>query len=321
MQNTSSLSQSKAASQSVRPSSSKAALPKTSAKAALPKASALKPKSTNGSSTTVKPIESQKASATNTQARKPSTGNALSGEPDEDSRSRSNSTATLLPGSNEHSQRQNDSGQNSIESPGVAISKKARKKTTFEKTEAAALSELNILSRRYFLTYLSNSFVDEPIQTMFSGMRRDSAMYKEARGKVQKGYKTWKAQILAAAGQFVQRWMSTMRRSRVEEIAKLGSFSELRAEIRQDFDNSWLETVFKFGVEAVNFEDIAKNGIRYLKCERCSVSFLPKAFAINLICRCFPTVDHTSTHDGVARSRPPRPYLHQVHAQPSARYV
>lgn len=94
-------------------------------------------------------------------------------KPDMNLRNRNNSTIILLFGNNEynqkqidnikHNQKQINSKQINLKSSKIIINKKTKKKITFKKIKIIALSELNILNRRYFLIYLFNSFVDKPI--------------------------------------------------------------------------------------------------------------------------------------------------------------
>ncbi len=122
-------------------------------------------------------------------------------------------------------------------------------------------------SNRYFLTYLSNRYADEPVRTVFIGMKADHDTYKEAKRRVQSSYKTWKGQVLQASFQWIQRWIHSARGERFTYLSGLSTFSAIKAEIRSDWDNTWLETVFRFGIEAVDYEQISPEGIRFLKCK------------------------------------------------------
>lgn len=138
------------------------------------------------------------------------------------------------------------------------------------------MAELNLLSRRYFLTYLSNQYVDEPIRTVFPGMKVDNPIYKDARKRVQSSYKTWKGHVLTQANQWIQRWISSARGERLAYLSSLTVFAEFRKELSKEFENAWLETVFKFGIEAVEFERITPDGLRFLRCEYlCCVEGFP----------------------------------------------
>ena len=140
---------------------------------------------------------------------KASAGNArqVGAAKEEFERSRSNSSTTLMPSSNAHSQ-QSQTKPDVVEIIGTVSNKKT--KTTM-KIEAKAFGELNVLSRRYFLAYLSNTFTDEPVHSVFSGMKSDDSIYKEAKFCVQRSYKTWKAKVLKAALKWVQSWIKSAR--------------------------------------------------------------------------------------------------------------
>ena len=40
---------------------------------------------------------------------------------------------------------------------------------------------------------------------------------------------------------------------------------DIKAEIYKKYDYKWLESIFKFGIKAVNFKTITLNGLRFLK--------------------------------------------------------
>lgn len=96
-------------------------------------------------------------------------------------RSRSNSSTTLKANSagNSQSNQRNDANNK------VTIIKPKK-----VKLESVAMAELNVLSRRYFLTYLSNQYVNEPIRAVFPGLRVDNSIYKNTRRRIQSSYKT-----------------------------------------------------------------------------------------------------------------------------------
>ena len=52
---------------------------------------------------------------------------------------------------------------------------------------------------------------------------------------------------------WVQRWMKSAPSTRRREFLEgLSTFAELKSEIRKDYDFKWLESVFRFGLEAVD---------------------------------------------------------------------
>ena len=135
------------------------------------------------------------------------------------------------------------------------------------KTEEEAYTELNILTRRYFLAYLSNGYVEEPVQKVFPGMRPSHHIYKDAKSRVQRMYKQWKTDILAAAHKWQVRYIATLRPTISDHVANIATFKEFKAEVSQDYTKAWLDSVFKFGIEAVDFDEIQPEGLRFLKCE------------------------------------------------------
>ena len=187
-------------------------------------------------------------------------------------RRRSISSTTLMPGSNEQSQQsQSNESQNQTASQWINnrhIKKKVKLTApVIEKTEEVAWAELNLLTRRWFLAYLSNTNIDEPVMGVFEGMRHDNPVYKEAKQRVSRMYKTWKNQVLKAAEAWVARWISSARPARSAALASLTSFKQFRRELQSEFDVTWLLQIFKFGVEAVDFEQILHDGITFLRCK------------------------------------------------------
>ena len=61
---------------------------------------------------------------------------------------------------------------------------------TLTKSEKITFFELNVLFKRYFLTYLSNIFANKPVYAIFLNIKNDHAIYKEVKYRVQRLYKT-----------------------------------------------------------------------------------------------------------------------------------
>ena len=147
-----------------------------------------------------------------------------------ESRSRSVSSSTLLARSQSNSQNhpgkpsksnkpskptqvgqpsQNQPNQTLVHIPQVPLAQpqvvSSYRKPGGQKAEEVALAELLVLARRYYLTQLSNLVIDEPVQTVFPGMRPSHAQYKKAVSKVRQCYKNWKTAVLDAATKFLIR--------------------------------------------------------------------------------------------------------------------
>ena len=184
---------------------------------------------------------------------------------DGEERSRSNSTATLMPGSNSQSQT---NGHDAVVSQFSTMKRRTKDPTHSSKSEAEAFSQLNLLTRRYFLTFLSNTYADEPVRAIFPGMRSDHQVYREAKYRVQRSYKTWKGEVLKWALQWIQRWIKSATGLKRQALrSELSTFAGIKAEVRKEYDSKWLESVFRFGIEAVDFEAITEDGLRFLKCK------------------------------------------------------
>ena len=190
------------------------------------------------------------------------------------SRSRTASSSTLMARSQSNSQNQSSVYLDQTQGTQVQVSTPARKQT---KAEDAAFAELLVLSRRYYLTFLSNNIVDEPVQLIFPGMKTSHPMYKKAVTKVRQCYKNWKVAVIAAAADFVNRWISTAKADKAAKLAALNSHKALRQELLAGFCIEWLEMVFRFAIPVVDFDDVHDEGMKFLKCE-CS----RKAFAATL---------------------------------------
>ena len=151
--------------------------------------------------------------------------------------------------------------------PSLTSSVKKTQKVVEKKSEVEAMKELNIMMRRYYLTYLSSAHVDDAVRAVFPGMKSTNQVYVDACSRVRRLYKQWKSTVLDAALLWIQRWMEVAREPRRSELLDLTNFREIRNEVRAEWDDSWLEQVFKFGLEAVDFEHISRVGRKFLKCK------------------------------------------------------
>ena len=94
-------------------------------------------------------------------------------------RSRSNSLTTLMLNSN--SQSQTNEHDVVIAEPSSVTNKKSK---TSSKSETATFIELNTLSKRYFLIYLFNTFINKSIRTVFLDMKSDHRIYKDGKLRI-----------------------------------------------------------------------------------------------------------------------------------------
>ena len=74
----------------------------------------------------------------------------------------------------------------------IAAASISHARAAMGKSESVWFKELYLLARRYFLTYMWNGYLDEPIREVFPGMNKDHATYTDARKRIQANYKTWK---------------------------------------------------------------------------------------------------------------------------------
>ena len=61
---------------------------------------------------------------------------------------------------------------------------------TLTKFKKITFFKLNVLFKRYFLIYLSNIFINEPVCVIFSNMKNDYIIYKKVKYHIQRLYKT-----------------------------------------------------------------------------------------------------------------------------------
>ena len=135
--------------------------------------------------------------------------------------------------------------------------------TAITHSEEEAFQELNILTRRWFLAYLLNTFVKTPIHTTFLNMWSTHSTYKITEKKVQNMFKTWKNRTLKTARLFIN-WYIEVEDSTLTTVQE---FQFLKHELHQKFQHHWLDSVFKWAVEAVNFECCSIESLTFLQCE------------------------------------------------------
>lgn len=133
------------------------------------------------------------------------------------------------------------------------------------KTEAQACEELNIWARRFYFAFLSNTIVDEPVQRVFPGMKPNHKAYKFMKHRVMRLYKNWKTAVIKAAGEFSRRWIEQDANGR--NLSDLVTFKDLKRELNRDFKPLWLETVFRFSVNAVDVDQLSDYALRFPKCK------------------------------------------------------
>ena len=111
-------------------------------------------------------------------------------------------------------------------------------KDTISKSENQILLELNMMTRRYYLTYSSNAMVDEPLRAVLPGMKFVHPAYKKFRDKVMASFKQWKGSVLRDAKKFGNRWMASALSSRSVMLLDLRTFKELKCELSINYDLS-----------------------------------------------------------------------------------
>ena len=245
------------------------------------------PKGSTGRSISLQPANVSKPNAQAPIKRRAATqsqhATANSRDENGDLRSRSNSSTTLAAGSHENSQS-TQHGNHTVSQPtqqgklthtngsdkGVSTKpstvQQKNSTTVLSKTEDVAFSELNTRARRYYITYLSNQYAEEPVAEVFPGISTTNTTYKDAKYRVCRSYKNWKTDILKYALAWMTRWMTTQRPKRAEYLLSLNTFREIRDKLRSEYDNTWPESIFKFALDAVDFREISRLGHKFLRC-------------------------------------------------------
>ena len=145
------------------------------------------------------------------------------------------------------------------------VSQTARYFGSLVKTEEQTCEELNIWARRFYFVFLFNTIVDESMQRVFSEMKFNHKTYKFMKHRVMRLYKNWKIAVIKAAEEFFRRWIEQNANDR--NLSDLVTFKNLKRELNCDFRSLWLETVFRFSVNAVNVNQLSDYVIRFLKCK------------------------------------------------------
>ena len=70
------------------------------------------------------------------------------------------------------------------------ITNKKKVMKIIKKNKTLIITKLNIFSKRYFLIYLFNTYVNEFIRIVFSGIKIEYIIYKSVKRRVQSLYKT-----------------------------------------------------------------------------------------------------------------------------------
>ena len=114
---------------------------------------------------------------------------------------------------------------------------------------------LNIHSRRYYLAFLCNAKIEEPVRATFPGLKESDDLFREGLSRVRKSYKNWKSQVTKAVSDWVTRWITTSPNR--DELANLMTHRDIKDSVKESFKVSYLETLFKFGSSVVDFEAIS----------------------------------------------------------------
>ena len=171
------------------------------------------------------------------------------------------------PAKKAHAPLKSQSSLDNRQFPSDSIQPQMQLTNTITKAEAEAFGELMTMTRRYYLTYLCNKIVDEPVRAVFPGMRSTHPTFKTAQERVKKSYKGWKTGVLEHAQVFVERWINNAKPDVGRYRANLNTHRDIKEEFAKGFCNEWLDSVFFFAKPAVDFDDVENEGMRFIKCK------------------------------------------------------
>ena len=143
------------------------------------------------------------------------------------------------------------------------------------------MRELNLLTRRFYLTYLVNFKQHEFVQIVFSNMKSSYQMYNLTRKRVSKFYKRWKTDVWNAVVKMFVRWISTAKANVSQKRASLHTYKAIKIELLRDYNIEWSKTLFRFALFAIDFNDMKLDDMSWIKCK---ITRALKSFATCVYC-------------------------------------
>jgi hypothetical protein len=134
----------------------------------------------------------------------------------------------------------------------------------YTKTEDSAILELEWYNRQQYLAGLSKEKYLEPVIRVFPEMSRTNMIFVKAVKKTRRDFKNWKSSVLRNVSSWVELYIEGHVN---EDIRAMLDFKELRQAINEDFEFHWLEKIFHFAFEAVEFPTISPLGLSFLRCK------------------------------------------------------
>jgi hypothetical protein len=119
-------------------------------------------------------------------------------------------------------------------------------------------------NRQQYLAGLSKEKYLEPVIRVFPEMSRTNMIFVKAVKKTRRDFKNWKSSVLRNVSSWVELYIEGHVN---EDIRAMLDFKELRQAINEDFEFHWLEKIFHFAFEAVEFPTISPLGLSFLRCK------------------------------------------------------
>ncbi|KAL8915965.1 MAG: hypothetical protein Q9208_008765 [Pyrenodesmia sp. 3 TL-2023] len=130
-------------------------------------------------------------------------------------------------------------------------------------SEENAFKQLEKMTRRFYLAYLTTDMIDERLVTLlFPGMSRSHDAYKKALRKAKDLIKTWKGRLLDVASEWMSNYLESDDGS---SLLELRNFKSIKNALTSDYRFHWAESLFYFAKQAVDWDRISNNGRSFLK--------------------------------------------------------
>ena len=182
---------------------------------------------------------------------------------------------------------------------------------TITKFKSEIFERLNIMARRYYLTYLNKDDKDRSMQKTFSNLLFFNNFYIEIKKDVAKCFKQWKIITLKVVSKFSRFWIMFNEDS--EHLINLRIHFDLKHKLSTQFQYEWLKKIFTFALSIVNLNRIHRKNRRFL---RCKYFFYCQLMSLMLTenVKCFHSVNNNAKNVAIARNWIQKFSIHQVYS-------
>ena len=109
--------------------------------------------------------------------------------------------------------------------------------------------------------------IDEFVRYVFSNMKHTHSQYKKIKVKITASYKSWKKNVLKQIETFTKKWIAAIKSEIVEKRRNITTFEKLKKKFNEKFCIKWVEKLFKFVTIMIDFENLNKKIMRFVKCK------------------------------------------------------